>query len=160
MIESFTYAALAERLGCSPEAARAVARRKKWPKTAGNDGRARVQADLSELSPTAAVRPASALLAQIEALQAEVATWRTTATGHRADFEHERDRCDRLTADLMKMTAERQSDQERLAAARAAADRATAELVELSRRLVEITEAREPPQRSRMGRAWGWFLRN
>ena len=100
MTESLTYAALAERLGCSPEAARAMARRKRWPRTTGNDGKARVMADLSELSPTASVRPASVLLAQIEALQAELATWQATAAGHRSDFERERDRGDRLAADL------------------------------------------------------------
>jgi hypothetical protein len=57
-----------------------------------------------------------------------------------------------------------------LAAARAVADRATAELVELARRLAEIAEKQafaetagaepEPPRRSKLGRAWRWFLRN
>jgi hypothetical protein len=62
--------------------------------------------------------------------------------------------------------AARQADQERqLAAARAAADRGTAELVELARRLAEIAEKQttaepEPPRRSVAGRAWRWFLRN
>jgi hypothetical protein len=44
----------------------------------------------------------------------------------------------------------RQAAQEQLAVARAAADRATAELVD------EIV----PKWQSRLGRAWGWFLRN
>jgi hypothetical protein len=57
-------------------------------------------------------------------------------------------------------TAARQANQEQLAAARAAADKATAELVALAQRLAEIAEVPEPPQRSRLGRAWGWFLRN
>ena len=67
--------------------------------------------------------------------------------------------------------AARQADQEQqLAAARAAADRATGELVELARRLAQIAETQtaaetteaepEPPRRSKLGRAWGWFLRN
>jgi DNA repair exonuclease SbcCD ATPase subunit len=66
--------------------------------------------------------------------------------------------------------AARQADQEQLAAARAAADRATAELVELARRLAAIAETQTtaeteeaepvPPRRSKLGRAWGWFLRN
>jgi DNA repair exonuclease SbcCD ATPase subunit len=67
--------------------------------------------------------------------------------------------------------AARQADQEQqIAAARAAADRATAELVELARRLAEIAEKQtsaetaaaepEPPRRSAAGRAWRWFLRN
>ena len=45
-------------------------------------------------------------------------------------------------------------------AARAAADKATAELVALAQRLAEIAQVPEPPRRSRLGRAWGWFLRN
>lgn len=67
--------------------------------------------------------------------------------------------------------AARQADQEQqLVAARAAADRATAELVELARRLAAIAETQasaktaeaetEPPRRSAVGRAWRWFLRN
>jgi uncharacterized small protein (DUF1192 family) len=61
---------------------------------------------------------------------------------------------------------------EQLAAARVAADKATAELVALAQRLAAIAEDRsqrradipapepEPPRRSRLGRAWGWLLRN
>ena len=51
-------------------------------------------------------------------------------------------------------------------AARAASDKATAELVELARRLAAITETQtstetaEVEPRSKLGRAWGWFLRN
>jgi hypothetical protein len=62
--------------------------------------------------------------------------------------------------------AARQADQEQqLAAARAAADRGTAELVELAKRLAEIAEKQasaepEPLRRSAAGRAWRWFLRN
>jgi hypothetical protein len=50
-----------------------------------------------------------------------------------------------------------------LAAERMRADAATAELVELARRLAAIaeTQAAEPePPRRRLGRGWGWFLRN
>jgi capsule polysaccharide export protein KpsE/RkpR len=163
VIETFTYAALGERLGCTPEAARALAKRKRWSRTVGNDGKARVQVDLGEVNRPTVVPRVSELLAQVQSLKDELAKAERTAAGHRADFEHERDRCDRLAADLMKMTAERQSDQEQLAAARAAADKATAELVELARRLAAIaeTQAAEPePPRRRLGRAWGWFLRN
>jgi hypothetical protein len=84
-------------------------------------------------------------------------------------------------AELAAERAGRQADQERaatqladqdqhLAAARAAADKATAELVELARRLAAIAETQtaaetaeaepEPPRRSAVGRAWRWFLRN
>ena len=72
---------------------------------------------------------------------------------------------ERLTAELAGERAARQADQEQLAAARAAADRATAELVELAKRLAAIAETHssskleeaepEPPQRSKLGRATG-----
>jgi hypothetical protein len=49
-----------------------------------------------------------------------------------------------------------------LAHAQAIADRSTAELVELARRLAAIAETKaEPkPPRRRLGRAMRWFLRN
>jgi hypothetical protein len=58
---------------------------------------------------------------------------------------------------------------EQLAAARAAADKATAELVTLAQRLAAVAESQkadaakavpEPPRRSRLARGWAWFLRN
>jgi hypothetical protein len=50
VIETFTYAGLAERLGCTAEAARALSKRKRWSRTVGNDGKARVQVDLEEVN--------------------------------------------------------------------------------------------------------------
>ena len=71
---------------------------------------------------------------------------------------------ERLTTELASERAARQADQEQLAAARAAADRATAELVELVKRLAAIAKPQtsagtaeaepEPPQR-KLGRATG-----
>ena len=79
------------------------------------------------------------------------------------DLVAERQRADRaiagLTALARERTAARQANQEQLAAARAAADKAKAELVALAQRLAEIAVP-EPPRRSRLGRTWGWFLRN
>ena len=65
----------------------------------------------------------------------------------------------RANSPATERTAARQANQEQLAAARAAADKATAELVALAQRLAEIAVP-EPSRRSRLGRAWGWFLRN
>jgi hypothetical protein len=41
-IEMLTYAALGERLNCSPEAARALAKRLRLPRQRANDGKALV----------------------------------------------------------------------------------------------------------------------
>ena len=51
-----TYAELAERLGVAPEAARSVARRRHWPIIQGNDGRARVTVEESDLAAAATLR--------------------------------------------------------------------------------------------------------
>jgi len=74
-----------------------------------------------------------------------------------------------LAAERAVFATARQADQDQLTAARALADKATAELVELARQLAQIAEQRsaaetaeaepEPPRR-KLGRAWGWFLRN
>ena len=44
-----TYEELGERLGLSPQAARMRAKRRRWAVTKGNDDRARVSVDESEL---------------------------------------------------------------------------------------------------------------
>jgi hypothetical protein len=47
-VESLTYAALGERC-CSPEAARALAKRLRLPRQKANDGKALVVVDLTEI---------------------------------------------------------------------------------------------------------------
>jgi len=44
--------------------------------------------------------------AEIVALHAEIARLEGTAAGHRADFERERERADRLMVELLQATAE------------------------------------------------------
>ena len=113
-VEMLTYANLAERLKISPEAARALAKRHRLPRSRSNEGKALVSVDLAEIehkalpsrSP-AGHHPGVALLkARIEALQAELAKVEASAGGHRADFERERDRAERLMAELLKSTAD------------------------------------------------------
>lgn len=48
-LEWFTYAALGERLGISPEAVRQRAIRHEWTKRTGNDGKSEVRVDVEEL---------------------------------------------------------------------------------------------------------------
>jgi hypothetical protein len=55
-IEMLTYAALAGRLNCSPEAARAVARRHRLPRHRSNDGKTLVAVDLTEIEHTPSTR--------------------------------------------------------------------------------------------------------
>jgi hypothetical protein len=112
-VEPLTYAALGARLKISREAARSLAKRLRLPRSLSDDGKALVSVDLAEIRHTP--RPPSgrqagniALLAEkallAEALKAEIARLEARAADHRADFE--RERADRLTAELLQRTAE------------------------------------------------------
>ena len=48
----------------------------------------------------------ASLKKKIETLQTEIARLAATANGHRADFERERERADRLMSDFLKATAD------------------------------------------------------
>ena len=109
--ETLTYAALGGRLTISPKAARSLAKRLRLPRSLSDDGKALVSVDLAEIRHTP--RPPGrreagnvALAAKIVALQAEIARLEATAAGHRADFERERERADRLMVELQQATAE------------------------------------------------------
>ena len=117
--ESLTYSELGDRLGSSPEAARSLARRLRLLRKPGNDGKVRVIVDLAEIhykpvlarSPDGPQADNSALNAQIEQLQAELARLEVEknclearVAGHRSDFERERDRCDKLLAETLVLT--------------------------------------------------------
>lgn len=106
-VEILTYADLGARLNISAAAARSLARRLALPRTLSDDGKALVSVDLSEVRlgrrQAGDVAP---LTAAIEALQAEVMRLEASAATHRADFEHERERTDRLMAELAQANAE------------------------------------------------------
>jgi hypothetical protein len=120
-IESLTYADLAGRLGTSHEAARSLVRRLRLPRQLGNDGAVRVNIDLAEIrhhkplpqrSPRGHRGDFEALKAQVEQLQAQVIKLETekssidaVAVGHRADFERERERSDKLMTNTMTLAA-------------------------------------------------------
>jgi hypothetical protein len=143
-----TYTQAAEQLGVSRQAVRQKATRGRWPRLRGNDGQARVQVpeqpyrDRTATIPTAAVPPVPADVQLVRALESHIAS---------------------LKAEIERLTAERQADQDRhqdeLTAARAAADKATVELVELARRMAALAETKAEPEPRRRG-VWGWFLRN
>jgi DNA repair exonuclease SbcCD ATPase subunit len=111
-VEILTYGALGARLEISPEAARSLAKRLRLPRSLSDDGKALVSVDLAEIrhtpQPPGSRRAGSIALlaAQIEALQAEIARLEANAASHRADFERERERADRLMVELLQATAE------------------------------------------------------
>jgi hypothetical protein len=116
--ELLTYSDLASRLQISPEAARSLVKRHRWPKSRANDGKTLVTVDLAEIRHTPlparspgghhpdAIAVTTALETKIETLQAELARLEATASGHRADFERERDRAEKLMVELLRATME------------------------------------------------------
>jgi chromosome segregation ATPase len=111
-VEILTYSALGARLNISPLAARSLARRLGLPRSLSDDGKALVSVDLAEIrhTPQPPVRRQAEDVAQwttmVAALHVEIAQLEASAAGHRADFEHERERADRLLAELKQATAE------------------------------------------------------
>jgi len=111
-VETLTYSALGARLNISPGAARSLAKRLRLPRALSDDGKALVSVDLAEIrhTPQKPGRRQAGnvvlLRAKMAALQAEIARLATSAAGHRADFERERDRADRLMVELLQVTAE------------------------------------------------------
>jgi hypothetical protein len=115
-VEMLTYAQLGERLGCSPEAARALVKRLRLPRRKANDGKVLVSIDLAEInhkpmptrSPAGHHAVTAPLKARIELLEKELVKLETVAAGHRADFERERERFDGLMAELLRSTMDAQ----------------------------------------------------
>jgi chromosome segregation ATPase len=108
-VEILTYDALGARLNISPVAARSLARRLQLPRSLSDDGKALVSVDHAEIRHTPGRRQAgdvAQLTAKVSALEAEIAQLEARAAGHRADFEHERERADRLMAELLQAAAE------------------------------------------------------
>jgi len=123
-VEMLTYAELGERLKISPEAARALVKRHRLPRSLSNDGKTLVQVDLTEISHSPVSRgpraPAghqavTALKEQIQTLQADLIEMEAIASGHRADFERECERTNKLLAELLKANIESTEAREKAA---------------------------------------------
>jgi len=119
-VEMLTYAELGERLKISAEAARALAKRHRLPRSRSNDGKTLVQVDLTEISHSAVPRApqaqtGSALKQEIETLRAELMEMEAVARGHRADFERECERTNKLLAELLRTSTDAMTARERAA---------------------------------------------
>jgi chromosome segregation ATPase len=168
-VEVLTYAALGARLTVSPEAARSLAKRRRWPRSLSDDGRALVSVDLAEIRHTPRPRGGRAnniapLAATIEALKAEIARLEAGVADCRADCERERERADRLTVELLQATAETMAAKEMTARLEAGAadcradcererERADRLTVELLQATAETMAAREMTARLEAGAA-------
>jgi hypothetical protein len=123
-VEMLTYAELGERLKISPEAARALVKRHRLQRSRSNRGKTLVQIDLAEINHSplsrgpqtrAGHRAVTDLTQKIETLQAELIEMEATAIGHRADFERECERTNKLLAELLKSSAETMTAREKAA---------------------------------------------
>jgi hypothetical protein len=110
-VETLTYAALGARLTISAGAARSLATRLQLPRSVSDDGKTLVSVDLADIRHARRPRGrrgarTAPLVARTAALQAEITRLEAIAAGHRADFERERERADRLMIELLRATAE------------------------------------------------------
>ena len=130
--EQLTYAQIAERLSVSPEAARAVVKRYRLPRSRSNDGKTLAAIDLKEIrhKPLPARSPrgrrsvtdvVATLKARVAELETELAQAEKRSRGHRANFEHERERADQLVTAQDRMVAELEALRSLLEAAQQAA---------------------------------------
>ena len=78
--------------------------------------------------------PRPTLKARINELEAQLVKAEASAATHRDDFERERERCDRLTMELMRANIETMNAKEAAATAKEAAARLEAELTALRSR--------------------------
>jgi chromosome segregation ATPase len=115
--EQLTYAQIAERLSVSTEAARAIVKRHCLPRSRANDGKTLAAIDLEEIrhkplparsprGPRSVTDVIAALKARIQSLEAELAAEQQRSAGHRADFERERERADRMVTVQDRLIAE------------------------------------------------------
>jgi hypothetical protein len=123
--EQLTYAQIAERLGASVEAARAIVTRHHLPRSRSNNGKTLVSIDVeaiqyrrvparspgnhradrlaaakdrpvAELQPVCALQEAAQVNERLSTLEAELAAEQQRSARHLADYKQERDRADRL----------------------------------------------------------------
>jgi hypothetical protein len=153
---SLTYAELAEALRITPASANKLARRRRWPRIPGNDGKARVSVpedalvrrdsppDSPPVSPQDVPRPSppdndiKALQARVEALQAELAGARGELGGVREALGEARARADAADARAAEIAAD-------LAAEKARAGRAIEAFADLADRLDQLAAERARP---------------
>lgn len=117
-IQTMTYAELAEIWGVSKDAARKKVEGLRLPRTRGNDGRARVQIDLEEVTHTPKPKmetgggdlpetisgdrgeTGGSPTLEVQALQARISDLQAELIHERSEREKERERSDRLASEI------------------------------------------------------------
>src|SRR5262245_30624046 len=140
--EQLTYAQIAKRLSVSPEAARAIVKRHRLPRSRRNDGKTLAAIDLTEIrhKPLPARSPrghrsvtdvVATLKARVAELETELARAEERSAGHLADFE--RERADQLVTIQDRMVAELAALRSPLEAAQQAPPPVTSRIPDMAR---------------------------
>jgi hypothetical protein len=113
MLEQLTYAQIGDRLNISSDGARAIVKRNRLPRSHDKNGKTLVAIDLDGLQhKPPPVRPTrrppvtdvvATLKARVEQLETELAAEQQRSAGHRAQYEHERERADLLARSHEKL---------------------------------------------------------
>jgi hypothetical protein len=166
MSRSLTYAEMAEALKITPESANRLARRKRWQRAKGNDGRTRVavpeealvRQDSPPVSPTDSPMDSppdkliKALEAHVETLKAQLAAAEARIdkqaddmvaydTAYAAGLAAERAKAERMIAEFAARDAQHAAD---LAGERARTEKAIAAFASLADRLDALANQRRP----------------
>jgi hypothetical protein len=105
--ETLSYRQIGERLGCSRDAARELVKRLRLPRHMANDGKALVCIDLSEINHNPTPSQSSAGQLPVTASQKCIKPRQEgTAASYQAALERERDRAERLMAELLRAKAD------------------------------------------------------
>lgn len=114
-VTSLTYDELADRLGITPASARNLVRRRKWKRTQGNDGRARIAVPIDALpeapqeapSTPPQEAPSAGALEPHQDLSWEIAALRELVEAERRRGDAEAARVEEVRARLVDLAADR-----------------------------------------------------
>jgi hypothetical protein len=146
MSRSLTYAELAEALRITPASANRLARRKRWPRAKGNDGRTRVavpeEAFVRPDSPPA--NPVHAQIARLdrELAHAQIARMEGELAGMREALVEARTRASAAEARVGGAEARAESAEARAGEERAKTAQAIAAFEQLAQRLEQLAAER------------------
>jgi regulator of protease activity HflC (stomatin/prohibitin superfamily) len=99
--EMLSYRQLGQRLGCSRDAARELVKRLRLPRHKENDGKTVVSVDLSEINHN--LMPTHVTTSLNKYIESKL---EGTAASHQAELERERERAERLMAELLRAKAD------------------------------------------------------
>jgi hypothetical protein len=99
-VSHLTYVELAERLKITPEAVRALVKRRRWPRKVGKDGKTRVSVDLAKIRHQRLPGRVTSFRAQITTLKGRIADLQAQLADMRSQRDHWQGVAERLSGAL------------------------------------------------------------